>query len=217
MFRWVLKLLWRLTLVLGTLGLAGLLLPRLITSLHALNRIHQKADAPARGTAIVFGAGLRRDGSPTAILRDRVATAAELYLSGQVTHLLMSGDGQSLGYNEPDAMRQYAILLGVPDQAISVDYAGQRTYDSCYRAKAVFGLTDVLLVTQRFHLPRALFLCNGLGLDALGVEANNHRYWSGSMFLWNIREQLATVGAFWDLYVSSPNPVLSGARPRAVD
>lgn len=212
-----LKLLWRLILILGTLGLVGLFLPRLITTIYAMNRIYQKENVPDGGVAIVFGAGLRRDGTPTAILRDRVETAASLYLNGKVEKLLMSGDGQIEGYNEPEAMRQFALALGVPNEAIFLDYAGRRTYDTCYRAKAVFGVKNTLLVTQKFHLPRALFLCNALGLEALGVEANNRRFWRGSMLVWNVREQLATIGAFLDLYVNNPLPGLSESEPLFVD
>src|SRR5687767_8003651 len=101
MLKRLLKFLWRVTLILGATGIIGLLLPRIITTLYAMNRIYQKETAPSEGTAIVFGAGLRRDGTPTAILRDRVETAASLYLSGRVERLLMSGDGQEEFYNEP--------------------------------------------------------------------------------------------------------------------
>lgn len=207
----------KLALALGALGLLGMLLPRLITSIYAKNRIYQKDDAPRERLAIVFGAGLRRDGTPTPILRDRVETAASLYTSGKVEKLLMSGDNSFLYYNEPEAMRQYAISLGVPDHAIALDHAGRRTYDTCYRAKAIFGMESALLVTQKFHLPRALFLCNALGLDAYGVEANNRNYWRGSLFIWNFREQLATVGAFLDVYVNSPMPVLGEPEPLFAD
>ena len=211
------QFLWRFVLTLGMLGLLGVILPRLITTIYSMNRIYQKDDAPSERLAIVFGAGLRRDGTPTPILRDRVETAASLYFSGRVEKLLMSGDNSFLNYNEPESMRQYAISLGVPENAIAMDYAGRRTYDTCYRAKAVFGMESALLVTQKFHLPRALFLCNALGLKAYGVEANNRNYRDGALFIWNFREQLATVGAFLDVYVSSPLPVLGEPEPLFVD
>ena len=169
--------------------------------------------APTERVAIVFGAGLTRSGTPTAILRDRVQTGAQLYFAGKVEKLLMSCDNRFDGYNEPEAMRQYALSLGVPDEAIVLDYAGRRTYDTCYRAKAIFGLDSVLLVTQAFHLPRALFLCSALGLKAAGVEANNRRYWPLSLLVWNVREQFATLGAFVDVYVSRPLPVLGEPEP----
>ena len=217
MLKRALKFLWRLILFFGTLGLLGVILPRLVTSVYSLNRIYQKENAPTERLAIVFGAGLRRDGTPTAVLRDRVETAASLYFSGKVEKLLMSGDNSFESYNEPGAMRDYALALGVPAEAIAMDFAGRRTYDTCYRAKVIFGVDEALLVTQKFHLPRALFLCNALGLNAYGVEANNNRYWNGSLLIWNIREQMATVTAFMDVYVSNPLPVLGDPEPLFVD
>lgn len=213
----ILKFLWRLTMLLAALGLLVMLLPRVITSAYSLNRIYQKESAPASRLAIVFGAGLRRDGTPTAILRDRVETAADLYFRGKVEKILMSGDNRFEYYNEPEAMRQYALSLGVPDTAIAMDFAGRRTYDTCYRAKAIFGANEALLVTQKFHLPRALFLCNALGLDAYGIEANNNRYRRLSLMIWNFREQIATIGAFVDVYVSNPLPVLGVPEPLFVE
>ncbi len=203
--------------LLGLISLSGLILPRLVTAIHSVNRIYQKEDAPRKQLAIIFGAGLRWDGTPTAILRDRVETAAELYFSGKVDKLLMSGDNRVLEYNEPESMRQYALSLGVPAEAIALDFAGRRTYDTCYRAKEVFQVNDVLLVTQKFHLPRALFLCNVLGVEAVGVEANTRRFRNRLLVIWNFRELLATAGAFLDLYVSAPVPVLGEPIPLFVD
>ena len=175
--------------------------------------MHSTEDSPSERVAIIFGAGLRRDGTPTAILRDRVETGASLYFAGKVEKLLMSGDNQVVEYNEPESMRQYALSLGVPDEAIVLDYAGRRTYDTCYRAKAIFGVDSALLVTQRFHLPRALFLCNALGVKAVGVEANNNSYLKRSLFIWNVREQFATFTAFMDVFVRKPIPILGQAEP----
>jgi SanA protein len=212
-FRWI----WRRLPWLALLVLIAALAPRIITGLYANNRIYEVQDSPARRVAIVFGAGLRRDGTPTAILRDRVETSAELYFSGKVEKILMSGDNRFDYYNEPEAMRQYAISLGVPPQAIAMDYAGRRTYDTCYRARAIFGVESALLVSQKFHLPRALFLCNTLGLESAGVDANQRSYRNRALLIWNIREQLATVGAFFDVYVSNPLPVLGDPEPLFVD
>jgi len=217
MLRKTLKFLWRLILVFSALGLLGIILPRLITLIYSANRIYQKSDAPSKRLAIVFGAGLKRDGTPTTILRDRIETAASLYFDHKVEKILMSGDNRFEYYNEPEAMRLYALSLGVPDEAMVLDYAGRRTYDTCYRAQAIFGATEALLITQRFHLPRALFLCNALGLKADGVEANNHHYWRGYLIIWNIREQMATFAAFLDLYINSPAPVLGNPEPIFVD
>jgi SanA protein len=142
-----------------------------------------------------------------------VETAAHLYFSGKVEKILMSGDNRFEYYNEPESMRQYALSLGVPEAAIVLDYAGRRTYDTCYRAKAIFGASEALLVTQKFHLPRALFLCNALGLKSYGIEADNNRYRKISLLIWNLREQIATVGAFIDVYWSNPIPVLGNPEP----
>lgn len=217
MLKRVIFFLWRIIKVLGVVGLVSMIVPRLITTLYSVNKIYQKENAPSERVAVVFGAGLRRDRTPTPILRDRVETAADLYFSGKVEKILMSGDNRFLEYNEPESMRQYALSLGVPDEAIVLDYAGRRTYDTCYRAKAIFGVENTLLVTQKFHLPRALFICNALGIKAVGVEASNRRYWRGSLFIWNFREQLATVGAFLDVYISNPTPVLGDPEPIFVD
>jgi SanA protein len=213
MWKKVLHILWRLIRALFALGLLALFLPRLITGLYSLKRIHRPQTAPPARVAIVFGAGLKRDGTPTAILRDRVETAAQLYFAGKVEKLLLSGDNRFEDYNEPGAMRQYALSLGVPAEAIVLDYAGRRTYDTCYRARAIFGVEKALLVTQGFHMPRALFLCNALGLQASGVEADNLHYWPPLLLIWNLREQLATFGAFMDVYVNKPLPVLGNPEP----
>ena len=213
MWKKFLKWTWRVIRTLVLLGLLVLFLPRLITAIYAAFRTHSVENVSADRVAIVFGAGLRRDGSPTAVLRDRVETAAQLYFTGKVDKLLMSGDNSFVDYNEPEAMRQHALSLGVPDEAIVLDYAGRRTYDTCYRARDIFKVDSAILVTQDFHLPRALFTCNALGIKATGVGANNFYYLKRSRLYWNIREQFATVGAFWDVYFSKPMPVLGEPEP----
>jgi SanA protein len=212
-FKWI----WRLILTISLFGLLALFIPRLITGLYAFTRIFDSVTVPADRVAIVFGAGLRYDGTPTAILRDRVETAAKLYFDGKAEKLLMSGDNRAVEYNEPEAMRQYALNLGVPHEAIVLDYAGRRTYDTCYRAKAIFGVRSAILVTQDFHLPRALFLCNNLGIEAVGVNSNNFYYRKISRMIWNARELLATLSAFMDVYVYKPLPVLGNPDPIFAD
>ena len=213
MFKKILKFLWRLALTLGLFVLFGLLLPKFIILLYAAPRTFTMDDVPAERVAIVFGAGLRYDGTPTAILRDRVETAVQLHQQGKVDKLLMSGDNSFVDYNEPEAMRQYALELGIPEEDIVLDYAGRRTYDTCYRAKAIFQVQSAILVTQSFHLPRALFLCNWFGVESTGVEANNIYFRKISRFLWNTRELFATTQAAWDVYVTKPLPVLGEPEP----
>jgi SanA protein len=171
------------------------------------------ADVPAAPVALVLGAGLNRDGSPGVVLRDRVKTAAELYFAGKVEKLLMSGDNSSKFYNEPGAMQEYALSLGVPQADIVLDYAGRRTYDSCYRAKAIFGIEEMIVVTQAFHLPRALFLCNAFEIDAYGVAADDANYNRRSYTFWWVREILASAVAYWDVWIAQPQPILGDPEP----
>ena len=217
MFRLITKLLSTLLLWVTVLTLFIICLPRLVTSLYSFPKIHNHDSVPSERVAIIFGAGLRRDGSPTTILRDRVETGAELYFNGSVEKLLMSGDNRVVDYNEPEAMRSYALSLGIPDEAIVLDYAGRRTYDTCYRASSIFGVHRAVLITQGFHLPRALFICNMLGVKAIGVEANNWNYGNRYVLFWNIREQFATFTAFIDLFIHKPQPVLGQFEPIFVD
>lgn len=203
------KLFWYLFLA----GMGILTLSRVVTGLVGWVRTYSEADAPTRPVAIVFGAGLTRSGGATAVLRDRIQTAAGLYFSGKVQKLLMSGDNSTVEYNEPAAMREYALSLGVPDEAIVLDYAGRRTYDTCYRAKAIFGVDSAILVTQAFHMPRALYLCNALGLDGIGVNAENFNYRRSSILFWNMRELAATVTALVDVHVTRPLPILGEPEP----
>jgi SanA protein len=213
----MLKQLWKfvraLLAVLVALGLIALIVPRLITTVCSWSRISTVEAAPRARVAVVFGAGLTRVGMPTPILRDRVETAAQLYFAGKVEKLLMSGADQLNAYNEPQAMQQYAMALGVPSGAIMLDEGGRRTFDTCSRAKNIFGLDSALLVTQGWHLPRALFLCNALGVRAAGVEAANRRYWPLMLLIWNVREQIATVGALVDVWVSRPARLLGHPEP----
>jgi len=169
--------------------------------------------APANHVALVLGAGLRRDGFPTPILYDRVVTAVDLYQAGTVNKLLMSGDNRYDWYNEPEAMRQLARRLGVPDEDIVLDYAGRRTYDSCYRAKEIFELQAVTVVTQQFHLNRALYLCQSLGLEAVGVVADRRAYRAPSIQWWELRELAALVNAWLDVHLLRPQPVLGERLP----
>jgi SanA protein len=177
-------------------------------------RIFTIDDAPdGYSVAIVFGAGLHWDGSPTPVLRDRVKAAVELYDQGKVQKLLFSGDNRFLEYNEPGAMHDYAVELGVSEEDIVLDFAGRRTYDTCYRANAIFKVDHAILVTQRFHLPRALFLCDQLGIVSQGVESDLRVYSSYSLRYWNLREILATMSAIWDVWIQRPVPVLGDELP----
>jgi SanA protein len=206
------KIIRRIVLVFSA-GVVALLIPRLLTALNAWPRTYSIDQVPERPVAIVFGAGLWWDGSPSPVLRDRVATAAQLYFAGKVKKLLMSGDNRFLDYNEPGAMREYALKLGVPEEDIVLDFAGRRTYDTCYRARVIFGLEQAILVTQAFHLPRALYTCNQLGLRAIGVQADLRDYRRGARLYWQGREIPATLMALLEVHVTRPLPVLGEPEP----
>jgi SanA protein len=205
--------LWRVSLVMGGLIFMGLFMPRFIMGLYADPRTFTVEDVPATRVAIVFGAGLLRDGSAGPVLSDRMQTAVNLYLTGKVSKILVSGDNREIAYNEPEAGRQYALERGVPDKDIVLDYAGRRTYDTCYRAKHIFGVDEAILVTQEFHMPRALTLCNWFDVEANGVEANNRYFLKRSRAWWNFRETFAVFQAAWDLLVTKPLPVLGEPEP----
>ena len=127
--------------------------------------------------ALILGAGIINNEEPTSALADRVQVGADLYAEGIVDKLLMSGDNRFENYDEPEVMRNYAVELGVDFDDIVLDYAGRRTYDSCYRAKHIFGVDELIIVTQDFHLPRALYICNELGVNSIGFSSNLHEYW----------------------------------------
>ncbi len=168
---------------------------------------------PPAPVALVLGAGLWADGSPTPALYDRVATAVDLYKAGKVSKLLMSGDNRFVWYNEPEAMRRLAVQLGVPDHDIVLDYAGRRTYDSCYRARKIFGVRQVIVVTQRYHLDRAVYLCHALKIQATGMVADRRTYTPPYYQWWWLRETPALVNAWLDVHLLHPLPVLGEKVP----
>jgi SanA protein len=210
---------WRRLILIGMLPVVVVLVARGITVLWARDRVYTLQSVPERRVAIIFGALIFEDGRLSPMLADRVATGADLYHAGKVEVLLMTGDNRFVTYNEPEAMRRYALSLGVPDDAIVLDYAGRRTYDSCYRAREIFELDKVILVTQRFHLDRALLTCNALGLDAVGVAADVQRpqgYKLDAMLYSQVREFPATAVAVLDL-LRRPEPVLGEPLPIFAD
>ncbi len=170
------------------------------------NEIFLLDEAPRNPTAIVFGAAVYPNGRLSPVLRDRVETAVQLYQSGRVESIIVSGDNREDHYNEPQAMMAYAISRGVPEEAIQPDYAGLRTYDTCYRARHVFGVETAVLITQAFHLPRAIFTCRQLGVDALGVAADLRPYRAAEWY--EFRETFATLVALWDILRNQPATIM---------
>ncbi len=161
---------------------------------------------PATQVALVFGAGVYEDGRLSDMLRDRMDVAIELYNAGKVEKLLLSGDNRFENYDEPTAMMEYAIENGVAEADIQPDFGGRRTYDSCYRAKHIFQVDEAILVTQYFHLPRALMNCQKLGIETIGVSADLNFYVDARYLA--VREIAATLQSTWDLVWEEPPPVM---------
>ncbi|HAE85642.1 MAG TPA: hypothetical protein DCG78_03940 [Anaerolineaceae bacterium] len=203
----------RILLIIACVGFFVLGLSRIAIILSTQTKIVEADAAPAKPVVIVPGAGLNLDGTPSAPLRDRVEAAAELYFAGKAQKILMSGDNRFINYNEPESMRQYALVLGVPDEDIVLDYAGRSTYDTCYRAKAIFGVEDALIVTQAYHLPRAVYLCDHLGVKITGIPVEQSRYVRSRYLFWNFREAFASLAAMWDIHIAKPLPVLGEPEP----
>jgi SanA protein len=184
---------------------------RSLVRLYYNGRIYTPDNVPARPVAIVFGAAIYGNDRLSAILRDRMDTAIGLYQAGLVEKIIVSGDNSSLYYNEPGAMMNYAIERGIAAEDVQPDYGGRRTYDTCYRARDIFQVNEAVLVTQAFHLPRALLTCRGLGLDAVGVAADARPLLYGRWY--EFRETAATLVAVWDVVRRQPPPVMGDPIP----
>lgn len=144
---------------------------------------------------IVLGAGVKNDNTPTKMLEDRIIIGDKLYNENASNKIIMSGDHGREEYDEVNAMKKYAIEEGIPSEDIFMDHAGFETYDTMYRAKEIFGVKKVVIVTQKYHLYRALYIAKSLGLEAYGVSSDL-RYYSKKMIYWKFREYIARVKAF---------------------
>lgn len=141
----------------------------------------EEAYYTAADCILVLGAGVREDGSPSNMLEDRLLTGIDIYENGLCKTLLMSGDHGHSDYDEVNCMKSYAAAAGVPTEDIFMDHAGFSTYESMYRARDVFGAKRVMIVTQEYHLYRALYVAKSLGLDAVGVSADLRTYYGQSL------------------------------------
>ena len=138
---------------------------------------------------MVLGASVYADGTPTPVLKDRLDQALNLYWSGAADKILLSGDNESIDYNEVLGMRNYCLMAGVPAKDIFLDHAGISTYDSVYRAKEIYQINSIIIVTQKYHEPRALYIADSLGMKAIGVAAEEKEYKDSGYHL--VREILA--------------------------
>lgn len=193
----------------GAMMAAGLAIVSTVANNDGARIYPDAAAAPAAPVAIVFGAGYNGDVlSP--VLADRVATGVELYRDGKVHKLLMTGDNSRIGYSEPEMMKVAAKRSGVPAGDIVCDYAGFHTYDSLYRARDIFGVKRAILVTQSYHLHRALYTARKLGLDVVGVVADRRVY--PDQRLYDNREAMSSIAAWIDVNVTHPRPRYLGKK-----
>ena len=170
----------------------------------------EKAKAMNADCIRVLGAGLRPDGKPTWMLEDRINVGDELYKNHAAPKIIMSGDHGRESYDEVNAMKKYAKSEGVPSKDIFMDHAGFETYDTMYRARDVFGAKKVIIVTQKYHLYRAMYAAKKLGLDAYGVSATKRKY-DNKQWIRDIREWLARVKIFGKC-ITKPKPKFLGKK-----
>ncbi|GAA2862751.1 ElyC/SanA/YdcF family protein [Streptosporangium fragile] len=173
------------------------------------------AEVPEAPVALVLGAGAP-GGTPSPMLASRLDLSAQLYRAGKVRAILLSGDNSRKDYDEPTVMRDYLVARGIPARSLVLDYAGFDTWDSCVRARTVFGATKVTVVTQVFHLPRAVALCRTAGLEAFGVGDDSAKRWASTYPL-AAREFFASAKGLLDSLVFDSAPVFPGPRETTLD
>jgi SanA protein len=169
------------------------------------NVIDKVDDLPDTKVALVLGTSQKLvNGLPNPFFENRIQAAAVLYKGGKVVHFILSGDNRTRYYNEPAAMKRALMKLGVPESAITLDYAGLRTLDSIVRSKKIFGQDKLIIITQPFHSYRALFISRFYNIDAVALVAQEPRQEAGAKVYW--REYLARTIAVLDLYILKTKP-----------
>ncbi|WP_046729891.1 SanA/YdcF family protein [Streptomyces humi] len=188
------------------------LLPATWLYVSTADRLRTVADVPRTDVAVVFGAGLW-DGEPSPYLAHRLDAAATLYRAGRVRVVLVTGDNSREDYDEPDAMRAYLTRHGVPGGRVVTDYAGFDTWDSCVRAKKIFGVDRAVLISQGFHIRRAVALCEAAGVTSYGVGVDDKH--DATWYYGGTREVFAAAKAALDV-VFEPNPQFLGRKEPGV-
>jgi vancomycin permeability regulator SanA len=182
----------------------------------AAGHIYTEQSVPAAPVALVLGAQVYEEGSPSPFLAARLELARRLFVAGKVRAILVSGDHMNWGYNEPGSMHRWLVERDVPAEKIVLDHAGFDTYDSCVRAKRIFGVQQAIVVTQTFHIERAVTLCRRQGVDASGVGDDTVSIYRVPWRVSSTREYPAAVKAALDT-VSGRDPVHLGRRETGVD
>ncbi len=194
-------------LILGFLGLLILVSTNLFILKNA-KEIYSPTQAPTTTLAIIFGGGMKNNGAEMSDMQwDRVSVGAELFKSGKVERLMITGDDGWFKNDEITAMRNRLIELGVPPEKIVVDPHGYRTYESCLREAKLFGITRAIVISQSFHLPRIQYLCEHFGIQTVLVESDKRSY--DSWWVQNAREWFARVKAVIQVEITKPGPMNS--------
>ncbi|MGG5209650.1 SanA/YdcF family protein [Chryseobacterium sp. MIQD13] len=156
------------------------------------------SDVPETKVALLLGTGKTlSNGMPNAYFYNRIQAAIDLYKSGKIKYIIVSGDNSSKDYNEPEDMQLTLMKYGIPKERIIMDHAGFRTLDSVVRAKEIFGQNKLVIISQKFHNERAVFLAKENGMEAFGYNANDVNKYAGLKT--NLREYLAKAKVYWDL------------------
>ena len=192
------KCFWLCALVLGIFVTFVVIIPNIVVCASSAKYIYDRNNIQELDNdfdcILVLGAGVYSDGTPTPMLNDRLVVACEAYEAGCSNRLVMSGDHISADYNEPKAMKNFAIEQGIDSKVIFLDHAGISTYDSIYRAINIYGAEKILIVTQKYHLYRAIYLAQSMGAEAYGVSANLRSYIGQPKY--TVREWAARVKDF---------------------
>lgn len=206
--KWQKILLWTVCIVLclclsGVVGVLGINTYVVLSADDYILSTEEAAQLQDVDCILVLGCGVRDDGTPSAMLRDRLIRGVELYQAGAAPKLLMSGDHGREDYDEVDTMKAFAVEAGIPTEDVFMDHAGFSTYESMYRAKEIFQAEKIIIVTQTYHLYRSIYIARSLGMDAYGVDADLVGY--GSAFSREFREVLARAkDTFTSLFEPEP-------------
>ena len=179
----------------------------LMVGLEQSHMYQSAADVPERRVVIVPGAAVLRSGALSSVFQDRANAAILLYRQGKAQKILVSGGNSTVENNEVNPARTYLLSQGIPQDDIYLDHAGFDTYSTMYRAREIFGVEGAIVATQSFHLPRALFIAQALGIDAVGYRADNVTLLPRN----EVRESLARIKAVLEV-VMHRNPKFLGDR-----
>ncbi len=196
------KVIWG-VLVFSIIIIIAIPIPSIYSQFKYSSRIYTAETTPHRPVALVLGAGVWSTGTPSSLLIERVRKAASLYQLGKVEKLLLTADNRSVANYETDVMRELAKDLGVPESALIMDTRGYSTTESCQRASSVYHVSSVLIVSQYFQLPRAMFLCESSGLEVAGIVSADGSVDLKSLILWYLREIPANVFALFQVILFS--------------